>query len=141
MTAMTGVFIIVCISCFILRGVVEGMIMVAPGDMMHEGGLNGGPRSHDWFGAYHWLALMRDVLLITASCVAVGWADVRIAIPGVLLLGWEMTEVAYAVSRYANIYPQSENVLGIGYRISDNSLTRLHLCRILGGILLLVILI
>jgi hypothetical protein len=137
----TYAFIITCLSYFVVRGVIEGMVMIQPRDAMHENGLEGGPRAHIWFGAYHVFTVGRDILLIAAVWEASRWTCALSALPGVLLLGWELTAILYSTTRYALLWPAQENVLGTGIRISGSNLTLLHTFRIAMGILLLAILI
>jgi hypothetical protein len=125
-------FVILCLCYFSMRGVVEGIVMVKMSDAMAEPGYDPGPRSHVWFRAYHWFALARDGLLIAAV-----WFIYPPAIPGVLLLGWELTEIMYSTSRYALLWPNRENFLGLNITIRGTALTYLHALRTFGGILLL----
>lgn len=56
-------FLFFALIWFSLRGIVEGMIMVQPGDGMFLTGMSEGVRGHLWFWAYHLLAAARDVSL------------------------------------------------------------------------------
>ena len=136
---MTAIFIIIGLVYFIMRGVVEGIIMVLPNDTMYEVGPYQGPRSHIWFRAYHLFALIRDAALIAVVWLAADWVNVIPAIPALLLLGWEMTEIMYSTTRYARTIPNQENVFGLGWTFRGASLAWLHTARITGGILLLVV--
>ncbi len=136
---MTLIFILICLLYFTLKGLVEGIVMVKPQDAMHDMGYNcDGPRSHICFGGYHWLALGRDAAMIAAVWWATYFGTIA-AIPGVLLLGWELTETAYSLSRYAMIWPGQENILGLGWRLQGTPLACLRFARLIGGILLLAV--
>ena len=52
---------------FALRGIVESMIMIKPGDAMFLAGMEAGVRGHAWFCAYHLISVSQDVSLIMAS--------------------------------------------------------------------------
>lgn len=60
-------FILFTLFWFTLRGIVEGMIMIQPGDAMFLAGMEEGVRGHAWFWAYHLLAAARDISLMIAS--------------------------------------------------------------------------
>ncbi len=60
-------FLFFALVWFILRGIVDGMVMVKPGDEMFLTGMEEGLRGHVWFYAYHLLAAARDLSLIIAS--------------------------------------------------------------------------
>ena len=60
-------FIISFLVWQILRGIVESMVMIQPGDVMFLPSMEEGVRGHVWFWAYHGLAAARDVSLILSS--------------------------------------------------------------------------
>jgi hypothetical protein len=131
---MTLLFIAVSIIHFLARGLAKGVEMIQPRDAMYETGDDIGPRSHIWFGAYHWFDRIRD----GALTAAVYWV-VPAAVPGVLLLGWGLTELTYSVSRYATLWPIQENVLGTGIIVRGQLLTGLYFIRLVGGSILLIL--
>jgi len=131
---MTALFIILGIIHFIARGLAKGVEMIQPRDAMCEPRGDVGPRSHVWFGAYHWFDRIRDGALIAAVYVVV-----PAAIPGLLLLGWGLTELMYSVARFATLWPIQENVLGTGITVRGQLLTGLYFIRLVGGSILLIL--
>lgn len=132
---MDIIFLVTGLMYFAVRGMVEGVVMVKQGDAMCEYGGEPGPRSHVLFPAYHYLALLRDGLMIVTV--------ITFSLPtlaGVLVLGWELFEVLYSITRFATFWPDKENLLGLGIGVGGTNLAALHGLRVIGGFLLLMIL-
>ncbi len=125
---MTALFIISALAFFALRGYVEGMVMES-----------GGVRNAPGFAFYHGLAITRDTFLILTTLLAVyGHISNIYVIVGVMILGWEIFELAYCRSRYSFWIPFYENVWGTGKYIYNSNVKILHALRGFVGLALLI---
>lgn len=116
-----------------LRGFNEGMIMTIEG-----------VRYAAEFQYYHRLRVLEYAFAMWFA-IAVNRLDDIIGIVslGVVVLSWELFETAYSFSRYGEVTAPSENLFGIGYRLTGKSVEVVHYCRwilaiilITGGIIL-----
>ncbi len=127
---------------FVFRGLVEGMVMVMPGDAMYRQRFNiDGVRSHRWFKQYHILVIIRDIFLALScvtliNCRDLSWTFLT-TLSGTIILGWAIFEATYSFSRYARWIPEQENVLGTGRYVHGN-VWLVQLVRLVVGAALIV---
>jgi hypothetical protein len=127
---------------FAIRGVVEGMVMVYPGDARYRPRFNiDGIRSHRWYPAYHSLIIMRDILLSLFVLSTYKYFNLSLTFATTLtatfVLGWECFEAAYSFARYARLVPYQENVLGSGLYFIGSGVLWIHIARlVIGGALI-----
>lgn len=128
----------------ILRGLVEGMVMVQFSDPMYGGDPDKndeGVRCHRWFRWYHWLCIARDAALVALVLAIMNhhfrYISEMVLITGVLFIGWQLFEMTYNFTRYGRVLQQHENFLGIKY-FDGNAVMVIHAARVLIGLALII---
>ncbi len=144
---LTWGLIVLSVVLGLVRGTVEGMVMIQPTDPMFAGIISDqGVRAHAWFGWYHLIGFLREALL-----VAVGIAAYRrfrpVGLSGrgapqerrayrvllfllCLVLVWETHEIAYAIARWGTVinpYPEHITLLDLASFHAESA--RMHLSR------------
>ena len=114
---MTALFILTALLFFALRGYVEGEVMTMPG-----------VRSSHNFRWYHQFCIVRDL-----CAVCTGVLFVPLLVPGVLILGWEFSEIQYAIGRYQRGSVSYENVMGLDWYLTGQAVVALHIGRTIAG--------
>lgn len=138
---MTWAFVLSTILFGALWGIMQGMCMIQPRDIMSIRGFHDpdlcGPRRHVWFRWYHqgWiitLAVFAAVILIGERIIPQGY---YMLMAGAGFIGWEASELAYNWTRYRTLFMKHENVFGI--LPVDNKVLAIHIFRTLSGTILL----
>jgi hypothetical protein len=102
-----------------LRGFNEGMIMTVDG-----------VRYAAAFQYYHRLRVLEYAFAMWFAIAVNGLDDIiGVLSLGVAVLSWELFESAYAFARYGEITAPTENLFGVGYRLTGKSVEVVHYCR------------
>lgn len=153
---MRCVVLMFAVSFGLLWGIVQGMVMVQPGDARAVRRLvteyrPEGVRNHTWFGVYH---LVCVVMMLAGLALAMAWdlglprgdglGCLRYAVwsLGCAALSWEASECGYSWARWARWMPAAERLvfLDLAGRIARNAQVRaVHAARIAAGVTLLMI--
>jgi len=139
-------------------GIVQGMVMVQPGDARAVKRWFGeyrpeGVRNHVWFGLYHLICAVMMLLGLAAAMSWDGWfhpppgtsAGVVRALTwtlGCAALGWEASELGYSWARWAKWLPDREHLTALDSwsRAIEGSLVKfLHAARLAAGVGLLTV--
>lgn len=116
----------------VVRGLYQGIIMHRPN-----------VRDHRLFGLYHRimfldaaLAALFGILLDRTIGVVPDLAHYPY-LAGIFLIGWQVFECAYNMTRYGMMFPFDENVFGSGKRLTGWKLQALQIGRVTAGVVLL----
>lgn len=139
---MILLFMIIVASTALTIGIVQGMTHIQPSDYWSgyyrldnkrdESLL--GVRSHIAYPLFHLFVFVERFGALTVGyMIGKYFMDAPLLLISALVMGWELFEVAYSVSRWKKLIPSSENVLGIctlyGYDVQ-----LVHAFRIVGVI-------
>lgn len=97
---MTMTCLIITVALYgLFRGCHEGIIHIQYPDNLLLDWNKDGVRNHQWFPAYHAIALFRDVLAIgLGMLIAKGGMPITTIVACLILL-WECNEIAYGLAR------------------------------------------
>jgi hypothetical protein len=117
-----------------VRGLYQGIIMHKPN-----------PRDHRLFGLYHRIMFLDAAFAAWFGILldrTIGVVPDLVHYPylaGIFLIGWQVFECVYNLTRHGMMFPYDENVFGSSKRIAGWKLQVLHAGRVIAGVLLLSI--
>jgi hypothetical protein len=109
----------------VFRGVDEGIDMHQPTN-----------RVHWWYRHYHMITNLRDIFAFTVGAAAILAMRDILTLSGLFIilstfpLAWQIVESSYAYTRYGNIVPDYENLMGRGIYVKDVDVLVLHIARL-----------
>jgi hypothetical protein len=108
------ILLIVTIITGLAWGVSEGITMVQFPDRNYRSGWidkwTAGARSHKWFGWYHAIDSAAFLGAGVIGWILHGGTFTMYFLAGVFLIGWQMKETGYSLSRWGALLPQIENL-------------------------------
>jgi len=117
-----------------LRGVKEGMIHILPGDYTFNHLAQYGVRGHIWFQVYHAIGFAKMVSFTALIHLIANHTPCWQHLVALLIILWEIYEVAYSYSRYFRLIPKEELITFVDiihWRLLGDEVWVIHGLRIL----------